>query len=129
MKKIFLLLAILLCVNLKAQNNIPVTGEFVNFYADSLSESFTLSKNEFVAGIFVPEGLTDTLRFQIYNSTFGFCLMQDGYKNVYKLAIDSSKATYIPLEPLKFLTAKTIKLEMTNDITDTNYVYVEKRPY
>ena len=112
-----------------SQANIPVVKGNVDFYADSISQTITLDKSLFLGGIYMPKSRTDTLWFQVYNSTdeTWYTLMEDGSE--YVVVADSTINNYIPLEPKILYSVKQLKILFNVDIADTLTLYFDKRPY
>ena len=128
MKKLCLAF-ILFTLTVYGQANIPVTKGSVNFYADSVSQTITLDKSLFLGGIYMPASRTDTLWFQVYNSTDSvwYWLTDDGSK--YIAVTDSTIPEYLPLKPTVFYPVKTLRILFNTDIADTLTLYYDKRPY
>jgi hypothetical protein len=128
MKKIFLILFMVLCSGLILTAQSVSTGS-ADFYADSVSTEIQLSKNEFISSLMVPQGLTTSIKFKVYDETAGgwYYMSDDG--SDYSVTVDSSKATFIPLLPTKFYGMKRLKAIIEADIADTSSIYYNKRPY
>lgn len=128
MKKLFLISFVVLCFSSLISAQSVSTGSAA-FNADSVSTEIQLSKNEFISSIMVPQGLTTSLKFSVYDETAGgWYFMSDGGSD-YSITVDSTKATYIPLLPTKFYGMKRLKAIIEADIADTSTIYYNKRPY
>jgi len=128
MKKILFMILLFTAIGF-SQANIPVVTGSVDFYADSISQTITLDKSLFLGGIYMPKSRTDTLWFQVYNSTdeTWYTLMEDGSE--YIVVADSTINNYIPLEPKILYSVKQLKILFNADIADTLTLYFDKRPY
>ena len=133
MKQIFLIIffiAGLMNVANYAQQKIPVTSGTAFFYADSISTTITMGKNEFLGQIWIESSRTATITPQVYNATSAswYLLDDDGDQYVITIA-DSSENYLIPLKPVRFYNVKTVRFVIDNDPADTLNLYFEKRPY
>lgn len=124
MKKI-IFIALLFSVIGFAQSS-PVIKKTVSFYADSIA-NVEVSRDVFLAGIYMPSSRTAAIKFDVYNGTSWY-RMSDGGSD-YSVTVDSTQNTYIPLAPTKFYSIKTLQLLIDADIADTLNVVLDLRKY
>ena len=108
----------------------PLVSDSVYFYADSISTTITIGKNEWLAQIWVDSIRTLSVWPQFYEPNKGHWSWVDdtGSKLVYTTS-DSALIWVIPLEPRKFFAGKKIRLLITNDPADTFTIRYDKRPF
>ena len=113
-----------------AQQRIPVTTDSVFFYADSISTTITLGKNEFLGQVWLDADRSLSVWVQVYDDSKAkwSWIDDDGAKYVTTLA-DSTLDWMIPLKPIKFYVAKKIRFLLTGDPADTLSMRYDKRPY
>jgi len=132
MKKLFLIMLLggLLWLTSTQGQTIPVVSGTAYFYADSISTTITLNKNEFLAMIYIDASRTASIYPQIYNTGKAAWYMLDDDGSQYSTTIaDSSENYAIPMKPTRFLSAKQIRFIIDNDPADTLELPYEKRPY
>jgi len=117
MKKIIMIL--FLAVTMYSQT---IIYEDSYFYADSVSSEVTLSRNQFLLGMFVPQGLTEYITFQISSDGTTYYPLANTDSTNYIVTIDSSQSNAIPLPEDKFRAWKRYKFLIDADIADTNSV-------
>ena len=129
MKRLILIIVLLATFAIYGQAKIPVSQGSVAFYADSLSQTITLTSDIFLSGIYVPKSRTAALKFQVYNSTNStwYNLLDAG--SIYSIATDSTVNCYASVKPVLFYPIKKLRMILDRDIADTLTVYYDKRPY
>jgi len=99
-----------------------VVYEDAYFYADSVSESVSLSRNQFLHGIFIPQGLAEYITFQTsYDGTTYYPIVNADSTD-YIVIIDSSQSNAVPLPEDKFRAWKYYKFLIEADIADTSNI-------
>ncbi len=129
MKQIFLI--IFFAVGLAyAQQKIPVISDIAYFYADSISTTITIGKNEFLAQIWLDADRSLSVWPQLYDASKAqwSWVLDNGAILVYTTS-DVTLDFVIPLEPRRFYIGKSIRWLLAADIADTMSMRYEKRPY
>ena len=113
-----------------AYAQVPVITDSTFFYADSISQTITLGKNEFLGQVWFDADRSKTIYPQVYDDSKAkwSWLDDDGAKYTITTS-DSTLDFVIPLKPIKFYVAKKIRFVITSDPTDTFSVRYDKRPY
>ncbi len=129
MKQIFLIIFFIAGLAY-AQQKIPVITDSTFFYADSISETITLGKNEFLAQVWLDADRSVSIWPQFYDASKQqwSWVLDNGAILVYTTS-DVTLDFVIPLEPRRFYVGKSIRWLMAADIADTMSMRYEKRPY
>ena len=128
MKKILFLIMIFTSIGLAQV--FPVISDSCFFYADSISSTITLDRNEFISKIWLDADRSDKVYFQEYDAgkeKWSWLIYDDA-----KYTIDSPDSTLdvvVSLKPQAFYGTKQLRLLITNDPADTISVRYDKRPY
>ena len=115
MKKAILLF-IVMVLPLMAQNQVTVLE------GETLSDVVNCGRGNWLSGVIVPQGLTDSLAFTVSfdNVTF-YPLVNDSARYIIK--IDSTKATAVQLKKDYFYSWRYVKLESWDAAFDTLTAY------
>ena len=133
MKKIFLIMllsGLLFTAFSQVTVRIPVVTDSVFFYADSISTTITLGKNEFLGQIWIDASRTESITMQLYDASkqqWSF-IDDNGAEFGFEVA-DSSVDYVIPIEPRRLYLGKVMRIIIDNDPADTLSMRYDKRPY
>lgn len=126
MKKLFfIILCLIAFAEIKSQAKYENSYVTINFPNDSLSywqHTFTTLKGLDIKkrplSIFVPRGLTDTLKIEVgYDSTSVFQLLSSRKKTVFTIPLDSTQNCAISLTEREIYPFEWFRFKLTSDKT------------
>ena len=106
---------------------VPVITDSTYFYADQLSETITLGKNEFLSGSYWELDRTATIRIQVFKEDRAAWFWLNEDDAMYIHSMDSTVNNYVVFPPWLLLSAKKVRFWISKDPTDTLVVPYEKR--